>query len=71
MSKIQEAKDLLKANGYFIGNLWRVEDVQGMFNCTDEVAQEVLESALTNDATMEQIWFAIKEFGEIENLEKI
>ena len=46
-------------NDYQKENLWCVEDVKSKFKCTDDEALEVLEQALTNDATMEQIWFAI------------
>jgi|TARA_R110002096_G_scaffold99456_2_gene220322 hypothetical protein len=51
--------DLPKINeSYQIENLWSVSDMQD-WDCTDDEALEVLEQALTNDATMEQIWFAI------------
>jgi len=66
---IKQAKEVLKANGYFVDNLWHVDDVKSKFNCTDEEAQDVLFESLTNEATMEQIWFSIREFGEIEGLE--
>jgi hypothetical protein len=69
--KIEDAKALLKENGYQVDNLWTVNDVKSKFKCTDEQAQSVLTSALTNDATMEQIWFAIDFHGEEEKLEKI
>ncbi len=49
-------------------NLWCVEDVKSKFNCTDDEALEVLEQALTNDATMEQIWFAIDFHGNENGL---
>lgn len=65
---IEAAKNLLRDNGYFVDNLWCVDDVKGKFDCTDEEAQGVLESALTNDATMEQIWLAIDIHGEDEGL---
>lgn len=59
-TKIEEAKSLLKEAGYFTDNLWHVNDVQRLVkHINDDDAQEVLEQALTNDATMEQIWFAI------------
>lgn len=59
-TKIEEAKSLLKEAGYFTDNLWHVNDVQRQVkHINDDDAQEVLEQALTNDATMEQIWFAI------------
>ena len=56
---------------YQIENLWCVEDVKSRFKCTDDEALEVLEQALTNDATMEQIWFAIDFHAEDNGLEKI
>lgn len=67
----QEAKDFLRSKGYFVDNLWQVADVQGKFNCTDEEAQEILEEALTNDCTMEQIWFAIDDLGYHAGLQRV
>jgi len=66
---VEQAKAFLKSQGFFTDNLWHVEDVKSKFNCTDEEAQIVLEQSLTNEATMEQIWFSIREFGEMEGLE--
>lgn len=70
-AKIQEAKEFLKQNGYYTDNLWCVEDIKSKFECSDDEAQEVLNSALNNDATMEQIWFAIDFHGQEEGLKKI
>jgi hypothetical protein len=56
---IQEAKDFLHSEGYYVGNLWTTQDVRFNFNCTEEEAQSILDLALTNDATMNQVWFAI------------
>jgi hypothetical protein len=53
-------------NDYQTENLWSVEDVKSKFQCTDNEAMEVLEQALANEATMEQIWFAI-DFHAQEN----
>ena len=70
--EIEKAKQLLRDNGYFVDNLWHVEDVKGRFKCDDdEVAQDILSNALQNDATMEQIWLAIDIAGESEGLEAI
>ena len=68
---VESAKEFLTSKGYFTANLWTVYDVKGKFNCTDEEAQTVLSQALQNAATMEQIWFSIDTFGEMNNLEKI
>lgn len=69
--EIEKAKQLLKDNGYFVDNLWHVEDVKSRFKCDDETAQSILKDALENDATMEQIWLAIDIAGESEGLEAI
>ena len=65
---IENAKKVLKENGYFVDNLWHIDDVKSKFKCDDDVAQGILEQSLTNEATMEQIWFSIDEFGEMEGL---
>lgn len=59
---VEDAKSLLRSKGYYVDNLWHINDVQADFECTDEVAQEILDKALTSEATMEQIWFSINEF---------
>jgi 5-bromo-4-chloroindolyl phosphate hydrolysis protein len=59
LKDVLTAKQLLKSRGYFVDNLWHVDDVTGNYNCTQEQAQQVLEMALKNEATMEQIWLAI------------
>ena len=69
--KIEKAKAFLKEQGFQTDNLWCVDDVKAKFKCTDEQAQHILYKALTNDATMEQIWLAIDIVGEIEGLEPI
>lgn len=56
---IEQAKELLKNYGYFTDNLWHVDDVFAKFDCDQDTAQSILNDALTNDATFEQIWFAI------------
>ena len=68
---VEQAKEFLTKKGYYTDNLWNVDDVKGIFKCTDEEAQTVLDGALNNDATMEQIWYAIRVHGENDNLEKI
>lgn len=64
------AKALLKKKGYFVDNLWHVNDVLDNYNCTEEDAQEVLEMALTNGGTMEQIHIAIEYACEELKIEK-
>jgi hypothetical protein len=67
---VEQAKEVLRANGYFVDNLWHVDDVKLRYNCNDdEVAQDILDRALTNDATMEQVWFALDMVAQDEGLE--
>ena len=66
---IANAKLVLKQAGYFVDNLWHIDDVKLRYNCDDdEQAQDILDNALTNDATMEQIWFAIDMVAQNEGL---
>jgi len=58
-AEIEQAKAILKQHGYFVDNLWSTQDVTDRYECTEEEAQEVLETALTNEWVMEQIWFSI------------
>ncbi len=64
MSRVEEAKQILKDNGYYVDNLWCAEDVLSNYSCTDDEAQEILDQALTNNATIEQIWYAISFHAE-------
>ena len=66
LNKIEEAKKVLRQAGYFVDNLWHIEDVRSKFgdNVDEEVCQEVLEEALTNEWIMEQIFVTILDVGE-------
>jgi len=69
---VEKAKEVLRREGYFVDNLWHIDDIQYRYNCDDDIqAQEILNAALTNDATMEQIWFAIDMVAEDEGLKLI
>lgn len=69
MTEEQKAKEILRREGYFVDNLWHIDDVKLRYNCNDdEQAQEILQSALTNEATMEQIWFAVDMAAQDEGL---
>lgn len=68
--KYEKARKYLKEQGFATDNLWHIDDVKTKFICTDEEAYEILDKALQNNATMEQIWLAIQIHGEDKNLEK-
>ena len=54
-TEIEQAKAILKQHGYYVGNLWSTQDVTDYYNCTDEQAQEVLNTVLSSEGIMEQI----------------
>lgn len=68
--KIENAKQVLRDAGYFVDNLWHNDDVKSRYLCDDDEAQDVLERALTNEATMDQIWFAIHMVADDSELTK-
>lgn len=69
--KIDKAKKTLEEAGYYIGNLYHVADVKSHFDCTDDQALQVLDSAMDNDGTAEQIWMAIRDIGNMMGLNEI
>lgn len=64
-----KAKDLLREQGYFVDNLWHVSDVQEIFECDDETAQNILYWALTSDNVIEYINDKINQVATNEQLE--
>lgn len=56
---IEQAKQVLKDAGYFVDNLWQIVDVTDNYECSQQMAQSILEDSLTNDVTIERIWFSI------------
>ena len=59
MNEIEQAKKTLRDAGYFTDNLWHVDDVKQNYDCDNETALEILDNALTNDKTTEQIFNCI------------
>jgi hypothetical protein len=60
--EIIKAKEVLRNAGYFVDNLWHIQDVYNVAdgNIQEDQARQVLEMALTNNDTTDQIWLAIK-----------
>jgi len=61
---IEEAKELLRQNGFYVDNLWHVEDVKSKSDVNDDDAYRILDDVLTNDWIMEQINVTIGELVE-------
>lgn len=61
-----QAKEVLRNAGYFVDNLWSIDDVINVDDSlSKEQAMQVLSMSLTNDATMDQIWYSIQVATEI------
>jgi hypothetical protein len=69
--EVLKAKETLKNAGYFVDNLWSIEDVKDRFECTEEQAQDVLYFGLTNEYVVEQIQFSIKDYATDKGYKQI
>ena len=62
---VENARAYLREQGYFVDNLWHVDDVKSMYQTkdiegnpqevSDEVAQEILNDTLTNEWVVSQV----------------
>ncbi len=64
MGAIEEAKQVLKDNGYYVDNLWHIDDINQTYNCTDEEAIEVLDGALNTSYVVWNIFESIDLFAK-------
>jgi hypothetical protein len=58
---IANAKLVLKQAGYFVDNLWHINDVQDRHECDDDTAQKTLKQALTHPYIVERIFDIIED----------
>lgn len=58
------ARALLSSKGYYTDNLWCLDDVTQNYHCTQEEARIVLNTAMKNNATMEQIFLSIEDAAD-------
>jgi hypothetical protein len=63
-NEIEKAKELLQANGYYVGGLWHINDVKDHWECTDCEAELILAKAIVSERTFDEIWFAINYTAE-------
>lgn len=66
----EQAKQVLREAGYYVDNLWHVNDVMDRFDCDQEDAQEILHDSLTNELIVEKIFLEIKDFSETRGLQE-
>jgi len=68
VSDVAFAKFTLRNEGYFVDNLWHVNDVQNNFDCDEETAQNILYWSMTNSTVIEYINETINLVATNENL---
>ena len=70
--QVDEAREVLRKAGYFVDNLWHVNDVKDNYDVLDnEDAQEVLDDALTNEWIIEQIHLTISDVAMSKGYKKV
>ena len=63
--KIKQAKQVLQDHGYYVDNLWHIDDVKSKSdNIDDDDLYSILDQALTSDWIMEQINTTISDLVE-------
>ena len=67
---IQEAKEFLRSEGYFVDVLWHVTDVQDRFECDDETAQDILYSVFQHEYVNQQIHSLITDEAVYDELKE-
>ena len=68
---IEDAKKILKNHGYFVANLWHIDDVTAWaYECDEDTAQYILYKALTSAYVSQAVWESIDYFADELNLER-
>lgn len=66
---IDEALQVLRDAGYYVDNLWHVDDVKNRFDCSNEIAQKILNDAVSNEYFTGEINVTIAEIAtDVYNL---
>ena len=60
MNEIEKAKEVLRKAGYYVDNLWSIQDVRDDDNeLTDEQKMQALDMAFDNEYINSEIFYAI------------
>ena len=68
MNPKEISREFLKSKGYYVDNLWSIDDVQEHYECTDIEAMGILHKVLQNDWYMERVFEMINNQAEEDNL---
>ena len=56
---IEQAKKVLKENGYYVENLWHIDDVKQGYYVDDDKAYEVLDEVMQSEYIMQEVFETI------------
>lgn len=71
LNDVAVARAFLRSEGFFTENLWSVHDVLQTHDCSRGKAYDVLDKAMNNSATIEQIFLAIDDVCDDLEIKKI
>ena len=60
--QIKQAKETLEKYGYYVGSLWSLPDIQDEYDCSNDVAMEILDQAI--ECNMSNVWDSIHIIAE-------
>ena len=64
LSEVDRAKAILKFNGYYVDNIWHIDDVKMLYNCTDGQAYDVLDKALNQESLFQDVYISIDQVAK-------
>ncbi len=64
LSEVEKAKTILKFNGYYVDNIWHIDDVKMLYNCTDGQAYDVLDKALNQESLFLDVYTSIDQVAK-------
>jgi hypothetical protein len=67
-SNVERAKGVLRRQGFFVDNLWHINDVFNVRECDDDQAMQVLKDAFSNEFLTEDILDSISSAADFLNL---
>lgn len=54
---VEDAKKILERQGYFVDNLWHVDDVTAwVYECDEDTAKQIMSKALTSEDVIHSVW---------------
>ena len=53
---IEQAKKVLKENGYYVENLWHIDDVKQNYDLDNDDAYYVLDNVMTSEYIMNSVF---------------